>query len=278
MILVNKKKTENDILIKKYNIGNNKPEDMVVSTVCEIASVCYQSKVGKSERLYNMLMRENSGGLPSSAFSFVPVSVTPLEMNQIMTAVTNTEELESYPQAHTCPSLMKYGYFNTTTGTWICNFRSLVYDHRHGYLDVETYERIMDRVVPIDVYLYKVENMTMYTFGHMVRHSMALQVMSRRFVSDDKSPFKFYTHSKIIEKGLDGPINILQASAVGVYGHLIEHGIHREVARGYIQQCATTDFWFKWNTPVDEANFITMRTAKSAQDEIRFFASALEEL
>jgi len=280
MKFINKTTTEFGTEVIKYDVGNCVPKDNVVELISSIASVCYASEPKNKNKLYDMLMKENSGALPSSAFSFQPVLLTPMEMNILMGSICNTVRVEAYPAGNTCPKLMQYGYFDNVVGMWVCNFRSLVYDYRAGLIDEATYEGIINRPVNMPIFIYKVNGMSMYTFGQHVRHSQKLQVISRRYVKDSKVPFTFTNHPSIQKDSrLIHMYEFITDTAREMYKEAInDFKVKPEIARGLIPQCANTSFWFGWNTPVDESNYIDMRTKKSAQDEIRAFADVLKEL
>ena len=290
---VMEKETKHGIVIKKYILGSYIPSEVTEELVCNIASVCYKSSGKKSKKLFNMLSNENAG-LPSSAFAFVNVVMTRRELDEIQLMFFNRMTSDNFSDVFT-PKVLQYGYWDKSIEMWVTNYRALKYDFKSEFITELRFNSIMERRVDIDVPIYKVENMTMYTFGHKIRHRIKPQVISRRYVNSKKQPFNFYVskdiatsnshersvHNSAHEINLNEDLNASDICDIAVehYNSIVDSNPKlAEIARGIIPQCATTDFYFQWISPQDEKNFFDLRLEGSAQDEIREYAKVLKEM
>jgi len=258
--------------IKTYSFVGHIPKELAVEVVTSVASVCYKSEeksVG-SLSLYEKL-RTESLALPSTSFEFVPVNMDADEVRALTVHALSRMET---------PNILKYGYLGRHN-CWVTNLRALLTDMKKGLIQMsaegpKSFDSIMSRPLVSCMPLFKVEEMTMYTFGQLVRHREAsLQVMSRRYVSAEKKKF-----TVLMRKDVRANPDVATAvrSCLTAYDTLRSQKVHPSIARGVIPQCATTEFWWMLTSPNGRDNFVELRSKKAAQDEIRAFAQALGRL
>lgn len=262
-------KNSMDQTVRMYNLKGCVPGEVAEDIVADIASICYKPKRVNKEKLYNQLYKE-SLGLPSTSFEFVPIAVTVEDIKKW------TWEMWEYN--HTIPAMAHYGY-EAENGMWITNLRAFFTDTKGTLrLTDEKAQEILFTPVTTNCILFKIDGITMYTLGQLVRHREAsLQVMSRRYVSSERKLHEVFQHPALDKEehltftdGVDG--------AFRSYNKAIAAGVKKEVARGLLPQCSTTELWWKPTSPASANNFLELRTAKSAQDEIRALANTIKEI
>ena len=276
--------------VKHFDFSRaNMSNENRIGAITAVASVCYQNpKALGSESLYNRLVAE-SHGLPSSSFEFVPVL---FRYDFIETFFCNNSDiwLEN-------SNTLKYGErIDTKDQAYLLtNYRALIYDVENNGL----YKSILDRfnteeeceIIDKHFNVFQVK-IDMPTFGQMVRHRVNWQVLSRRYVSGEKTPFSFYIHEKmekvvssfvdnngIIENGatLDISTEDIINICLNHYEAARKAGIKPEVARGIIPQCAYTIAWCAFQ-PKQLESYFELRLEKSAQPEIRLVSEAMKSL
>ena len=258
--------------VKMYSFIGRKPKDIALEVVTSIASVCYQSESTNNQSLYNKLEKE-SLALPSTSFEFVPVSLPARDAQRLFTAAIASTVI---------PDMAKHGYFTAVGDTYyyITNLRAMLKDKRTSKLTLteEYIEEQLNRPLPTCMPLFKVEDVTMYTFGQAVRHrGSSFQVMSRRYVKGDKKRLGMF-----IDTDVEVKTNNLFAHSISqaaeAYNVAIKAGVKAEVARGILPQCTTTEFWWMFTSPESFSNFLDLRLAKTAQVEIRELAKCLDDI
>ena len=276
--------------VKHFDFSRaNLNQENRIAAISQIASVCYQNpKALGSISLYDRLACE-SASLPSSSFEFVPVL---FRYDFIETFFCNNSDiwLEN-------SNTLKYGERIDTEDQdyLLTNYRALIYDVENNNLDKSILDHfnteeeceIIDK--HFNVFQVKID---MPTFGQMVRHRVNWQVLSRRYVSGEKTPFSFYIHEKmekvvssfvdnngIIEHGatLDISTEDIINICLNHYEAARKAGIKPEVARGIIPQCAYTIAWCAFQ-PKQLESYFELRLEKSAQPEIRLVSEAMKSL
>ncbi len=276
--------------VKHFDFSRaNLNQENRIAAISQIASVCYQNpKALGSISLYDRLACE-SASLPSSSFEFVPVL---FEYDFIEQFFCNCSDiwLEN-------SNTLKYGErFEYDDVTYLLtNYRALIYDVENAglnksildHFNTEEECEIIDK--HFNVFQVKID---MPTFGQMVRHRVNWQVLSRRYVSGEKTPFSFYIHEKmekvvssfvdnngIIEHGatLDISTEDIINICLNHYEAARKAGIKPEVARGIIPQCAYTIAWCAFQ-PKQLESYFELRLEKSAQKEIQLISQAMKNL
>ena len=276
--------------VKHFDFSRaNLNQENRIAAISQIASVCYQNpKALGSISLYDRLACE-SASLPSSSFEFVPVL---FEYDFIEQFFCNCSDiwLEN-------SNTLKYGErFEYDDVTYLLtNYRALIYDVENNglsksildHFNTEEECEIIDK--HFNVFQVKID---MPTFGQMVRHRVNWQVLSRRYVSGEKTPFSFYIHEKmekvvssfvdnngIIEHGatLDISTEDIINICLNHYEAARKAGIKPEVARGIIPQCAYTIAWCAFQ-PKQLESYFTLRVDSHAQPEIRLVSEAMKSL
>ena len=276
--------------VKHFDFSRaNMSNENRIGAITAVASVCYQNpKALGSESLYNRLVAE-SHGLPSSSFEFVPVL---FRYDFIESFFCNCSDiwLEN-------SNTLKYGErFEYDDATYLLtNYRALIYDVENNglsksildHFNTEEECEIIDK--HFNVFQVKID---MPTFGQMVRHRVNWQVLSRRYVSGEKTPFSFYIHEKmekvvssfvdnngIIEHGatLDISTEDIINICLNHYEAARKAGIKPEVARGIIPQCAYTIAWCAFQ-PKQLESYFELRLDKTAQPEIQLISQAMKNL
>jgi thymidylate synthase (FAD) len=230
-----------------------------IAAISTIASVCYANpKALGSISLFDRLANE-SAGLPSSSFEFVPILLTYDEV-------------------------MERGYFFANSikyGEWIeddhyeyllTNLRALMADIG---TDVDEYYNTPEECAIIAknyrVYKSKIDVATTQQF---TRHRVSWQGLSRRYVSGKKMPFEFYLDPSITAV-IDQQAKV--DASVTDYGKLITAGVKPEKARRVLDQSMYTTIWSAW-TPKPLKSFYDLRLDSHAQSEIRELAEGMRDL
>lgn len=229
-----------------------------IDAVTQVASVCYgNTKVIGSSTLYNKLEQE-SLGLPSSAFEFVPVL---LPYHSVFDNWVAPE----------LPNVLKFGEpVEHEDYLWVLsNLRAMLAD---GF-DTEffnTPEEVDIIRKYFKVYRSKID---LNTRSQLVRHRTNYQELSRRYVSGQKQQFEFYIPEDYPDQSL---VRGIYQEQVALYEALLVAGVKKEQARRVIPQAAYTTIWHGWQ-PRGLQNFINLRTSHHAQREIRWLATQMKE-
>lgn len=268
-------------------------------TVTLVASICYNNtKAIDSESLFNRLKSE-AGGLPSSAYEFVPVlldyaSTTHLELlNNSNVFVKKYGELLEF--TNDSGVLCKY---------LLTNYRALVFDYENQLVNMRQYasdrgktnewieaEEIILKSRYLEfynneaecsiikkyfkVYKFKVD---LSTRSQMVRHRVNWQELSRRYVSGKRVPFDFYISEKMDKIETDDYYTMKNICdiCVNFYNTAIDAGIKPQEARRIIPQAMYTELWGAFQ-PKQLENFYNMRLDDAhAQREINLIAKAMK--
>ena len=265
--------------VESYDFSTaNMSNDLRIAAISTVASVCYQSpKALGSMSLYNRLANE-SAGLPSSSFEFVPVLLTYEEVRKITKKAMFTFEL---------PAILRYGQvmrrgFKLVLLTNLRALISDVGDKADQYFNDEDQCDFIKK--KFKVYKSKID---LSTRAQFIRHRVSWQELSRRYVSGKKSPFEFYYSPKLTnfysDQESDGKFGNLLYSAelvdlcVEHYNQAIAAGIKPEEARRCLPQSMYTTVWSAWQPSPLEV-FYKLRLDSHAQSEIRELAAGMKEL
>lgn len=241
-----------------------------VYAISKVASICYGNpKAAGSIKLYDRLYNE-SMGLPSSSFEFVPVLIR-LSSDGNPNSV---QELFKYAyrrhiRHHEDLAIVKYGY-KIGEDYILTNLRALISDVGS---DADKFYNTKQEEIDIIRDNFHVFNskITMYTRTQLIRHRVSFQELSRRYISNKRAEFEFYLDPKIAES-----VDIDFDVYINLYNESISSGVKPEVARGLIPQCAYTTIWSAW-TPRQFYNFLSLRLDPHAQEEIRNLASLMNK-
>lgn len=267
--------SKGEVHVRAYNLVGEKPADLATEVVTHIAGVCYKAedKVTGSKALYGKLLRE-SLALPSTSFEFVPIALPMRFFRELVNIAWDRDVVLD---------MQRYGY-KPSPSYWITNLRALLSDTKRRrctipqqYID----EEILNQPLPEGVLpLYKIEGVTMYTFGQFVRHRQgSFQVLSRRYTSSAKHAITYNAASlNGVVQSIVNRIKEHLKSSDELYEHLLGEQVKREVARGVIPQLATTEFWWTPSTPEGLSNLLMLRTSLKAQAEIREVALMLRDV
>ena len=262
--------------VESYDFSRaNLSNESRIAAISTVASICYQSpKAAGSISLYNRLANE-SMGLPSSSFEFVPVLLTEGQFSDMKhikgTTLTVTD---------------KYGEWIEYEGDWylITNLRALmadVGDKADQFFNTEEECAIIAK--HFKVYQAKIDIATRTQY---IRHRVSWQELSRRYVSGKKSQFEFYISPKmrsvsyyLIEghEGIDVGVQDYLHLALGMYDNAIAKGVKPEEARRILPQNMYTTIWSAWQ-PSQLDSYLALRTDKHTQMEHRELAEAMKTL
>lgn len=118
-----------------------------------------------------------------------------------------------------------------------------------------------------EMFIFKCEMPLMIARQWMRTRSFSYNEISRRFVALKKRAFTFFSDGSLIE-------NIYYWFSLWMYRRAIKMGQPPELARRFIPQSMMTTFWCAGYLD-DIMHFISLRTAKDAQMEIRLLAEAV---
>ena len=244
-----------------------------INGVTQVASICYQSpKALNSEVLFNRLSQE-SIGLPSSSFEFIPVLLD----------LSNGLHRDVYEMDNKENDVVKYG-IRVNEDYWLTNYRAIVTDY-HKYeplykFDIRTIYNKTEKEIKIikDNFIVFMFNTDLSTRSQMVRHRVSWQELSRRYVSGKRVNFDFYI-SKNMKKITHNNFTMEDfiSLACDFYDTALKEGIRPEDARRIIPQAMTTKIWGGFSRKQLD-NFYKLRLDKKAQYEIREIASAMKNL
>lgn len=254
-----------------------------INAITRIASVCYQNpKALNSDSLYNRLVAE-SLGLPSSSFEFVSILIKDTTFDEIKVDV------------HDNLNIVKYGVWVIDNGVkyLLTNYRAVYYDVENKRLDskwLKLFNSIEEcAIIKKHTFVFNF-NVDLVTRAQMVRHRVAIQELSRRYVSGSKHPFTFYISDKLKEfksryvftndSGHTQPIDISTEQLIELctnhYDTLINCKVLPQEARRVIPQMMYTNLWMGFNR-IQLDNYLRLREDSKAQLEIRETAKAIRE-
>lgn len=262
--------------LESYDFSRaNLSEESRIACISTVASVCYGNPKAKgSISLYNRLANE-SAGLPSSSFEFVPVLLRARVI------------LNGFPVNPYNSNCLKYGEFVEDKKYILTNLRALMADmgdKASEFINTEEECAIIAKYHRVFKAKIDIATRTQY-----IRHRVSWQELSRRYVSGKKAEFEFYISPKMknIKQELWVPINdstqtsqqvstddIIRVS-VNHYNTAIKAGVKPEEARRILPQSMYTTIWSAW-MPSQLESFYTLRLDSHAQSEIRHLAKAMK--
>ena len=267
--------------VESYDFSTaNTSKESRIFAITQVASVCYQNpKALGSISLYDRLSNE-SGGLPSSSFEFVPVL---LDMRD--------SKFRPWADKLSLVSpVFKYGEI-VHGGYLLTNLRALI-DTVGEDADNPVFFNDETECGIISCY-FKVfkSHIDLATRAQAVRHRASWQELSRRYVSGKKLPFEFYTHPKLRDLeanhrftnsenhtfSLNLTTEHLIEASLTHYDAAIASGVKPEVARRLLPQSMYTTIWSAWQ-PKQLENFYKLRLDSHAQAEINELANAMNSL
>lgn len=277
-----------------------------------VASICYNNpKAVDSESLFNRLKSE-AGGLPSSAYEFVPVLLDPRREPDVsllgdtthvrkygewIEAINDSGNLQRFLLTNyralvfdyeaKLAEMNAYALTSGKTSEWIKNEEEIL---KTNYL--ETYNNEFECNIIKDyfkVFKFKVD---LSTRSQMVRHRVNWQELSRRYVSGKRVPFDFFISEPMGKVKLSKCVGIDRTDGqdlyedvnmeyicnlcVEFYNKAIDAGIKPQEARRIIPQAMYVDIWGAFQ-PKQLENFYNMRLDDAhAQREINLIAKAMK--
>ena len=246
----------------------NVSHDSRIEAISNVASICYDNgKIIGKEAMYDRLARE-SIGLPSSSFEFCPILLTAGEVVDIKEAyidevayVTNVE---------------KYGQWVATGSYLLTNLRALINDigEEGSRESIRDYTEEELQLIADNFKVFKVK-VPLFVARQLMRHRVSYQELSRRYVRAEATPFENYLPAPTDDNYTARlAIGSVFAKAKIAYTNLIALGNKPEVARQVMPVSVYTEIWVGMLKPQFN-NFIKLRTAKTAQYEIRVLAEAM---
>ena len=271
----------------------NLNDDNRLLAITSIASICYNNPkaIGK-QSLYDRLTSEN-GGLPSSAFEFVPVLLE-AEMYR-------NEVLPNIP-FNVDNNLTKFGEW-VEDGTYLLtNYRAIYYMKEKGLVDLVKFYNTEAEALIISRHFHVFKMYIDFpTRSQLVRHRVSFQELSRRYVNGDRVEFEFLhtdklkkinsifkptteVYGKTIATPHEDNVPTYSISTDEIFGLCVNHykqaiedGVKPEEARRIIPQAGYTTIYTAM-MPTQLANFFKLRSDEHAQKEIRQLSRAMEEL
>lgn len=257
--------------LESYDFSRaNLSEESRIACISTVASVCYGNPKAKgSISLYNRLANE-SAGLPSSSFEFVPVLLQ--------------REVINYTNFR---SSIKYGEFVEEGVYLLTNLRALMADvgeQASQYLNTEEECTVIAKHHCVFKTKIDIATRTQY-----IRHRVSWQELSRRYVSGKKAAFEFYTSTKMrtINSSMDsmcredGDDSLDTEDIIDIcvkhYDTATANGVKPEEARRILPQSMYTTIWSAW-MPSQLDSFFTLRLDSHAQSEIRELAQAMKSV
>jgi len=254
----------------------NLSEENRINAITTIASICYANpKAINRKSLYDRLAQE-SLGLPSSSFEFVPVLLNKDRLQEMKVAYIDYYKAnKKEDDVYFTMSIFRFGEeFNKKDSYYlITNLRALMSDYRilKPYIKDEgkwlewfnTEEECSLIKKHIKVFKSKID---LNTARQLVRHRGSFQELSRRYVNSKKEPLEFFNklgkeEAELIEKSVE------------LYSKKMKEGYKAEEVRRILPQSLYTTIWY-WFLPKGLENFFQLRTSKHAQSEINTLAKA----
>lgn len=261
--------------VESYDFSRaNLSNETRIAAISTIASVCYQSpKASGSISLYNRLANE-SAGLPSSSFEFVPVLLTHHKYTVICSIIGD---------ARLMLATDKYGEWVEPGKYLLTNLRALIADvgdKADQFFNTE--EECVIIAKHHKVFKAKID---LATRAQYIRHRVSWQELSRRYVSGKKNAFEFYISPKMgfVSQHFDDESDLFFDDTqfiqlcVDRYDQAISAGVKPEEARRILPQCMYTTVWSAWQ-PSQLDVFYKLRLDKHAQSEIRELAQGMSQL
>ena len=285
MELINKKENiygDNIAKIQQYDFSRaNASDEARTLAITTIATVCTQKfeSIG-SEKLCTKLLTE-AHGIPSSAYGFVPVLLSPRQVLEISILARNINPKK------TMLNIRKFGDEILDAKYLLTNLRALVNDI--GLEASKEFYNTDENEIAIIKKHFKVfkHKMDIRSARQFMRHTTAVwQELSRRYVSGKKVAFEFYIKENIKEiysyyTEQNETISLYTEEIIDICVHhyykLIEEGIKPQDARDILPLCTYTEIWSGWQ-PFALENMLTERTAIGTQWELRQTAIAMQEL
>lgn len=258
----------------------NLNEESRIAAISTVASVCYQNpKAAGSISLYNRLANE-SAGLPSSSFEFVPILLEPGDIYSILSYSQSI-----YKSQKRQLSVEKYGEFiphNNLEGKsyLLTNLRALIADvgnRANEFFNTEEECKIISE--HFNVFQTKIDLATARQF---MRHRVIWQELSRRYVSGVKTPIEFYMSKKLKDVYSDQPLSVLSTEklmsmCLDHYFEALSLGVKPEEARRILPQSMYTTIWSAW-MPSQFSSFLKLRLDSHTQIEHQYLAQAMLQL
>ena len=283
--LINQKENlygDNIAKVEQYDFSRaNSSDEARTLAITSIAVICTQKleSIG-SEKLCTKLLTE-AHGIPSSAYGFVPVLLSPRQVLEISILARNINPKK------TMLNIRKFGDEILDAEYLLTNLRALVNDI--GLEASKEFYNTDENEIAIIKKHFKVfkHKMDIRSARQFIRHSTAVwQELSRRYVSGKKVPFEFYIKQNIKEiysyyTEQNETISLYTEEIIDIcvqhYYKLIEEGIKPQDARDILPLCTYTEIWSGWQ-PFALENMLTERTAIGTQWELRQTALAIKEM
>ena len=294
MELINKKENlygDGIAKVEQYDFSRaNMSDEARTLAITSIATVCTQKfeSIG-SEKLCTKLLTE-AHGIPSSAYGFVPVLLSPRQVLEISILARNNNPKK------TMLNIRKFGDEILDATFLLTNLRALVNDI--GLEASKEFYNTDENEIAIIKKHFKVfkHKMDIRSARQFMRHTTAVwQELSRRYVSGKKVPFEFYISDKIKNINIDEDFEVAAYGddtmnvdcyididtyidiTTKLYYQAIEQGVKPQDARDILPLCTYTEIWSGWQ-PFALRNMLIERTAIGTQWELRQTAIAMQEL
>ena len=245
-----------------------------VEAISNVASICYDNgKIIGKEAMYDRLARE-SIGLPSSSFEFCPVLLTPNEVRDI-TSDLRIRYVVPDGISYTT-NIERYGQWVDYSGYLLTNLRALINDigEESSKEYMKDYTEKESELIKNNFLVFKVK-VPIFIARQLIRSRASFQELSRRYVRAEATPFENYLPAPTDDNYVTRlAIGSVFAKAKIAYTNLIAAGNKPEVARQVMPVSTYTELWVGMLKPQFD-NFIKLRTAKTAQYEIRLLAEAM---
>lgn len=266
--------------LESYDFSTaNISEESRIACISTVASICYGNPKAKgSISLYNRLANE-SAGLPSSSFEFVPVLLSEVQyINIPSTEVANVEKYGEWVE----PDMHGNRMYLLT------NLRALIADV--GDKADQFYNTPEECAIIAKHHRVFKAKIDIATRTQYIRHRVSWQELSRRYVSGKRAPFEFYISPKL-KASIDSDIGYTGGEGMGanwvipqrhiehsvqLYDAAIANGVKPEEARRILPQAMYTTIWSAW-LPSQLESFYTLRLDSHAQSEIRELAAAMKQ-
>lgn len=267
--------------LESYDFSTaNISEESRIACISTVASICYGNPKAKgSISLYNRLANE-SAGLPSSSFEFVPV-LLPLSIAGTP-LIVSTQKAIVYGYENS----LKYGQIVEDSMYLLTNLRALIADV--GDKADQFYNTPEECVIIAKHHRVFKAKIDIATRTQYIRHRVSWQELSRRYVSGKRAEFEFYISPKLNDWNLYTSVGNEDVSmsdydaksiiklCVAHYNTAIAQGVKPEEARRILPQSMYTTIWSAW-LPSQLESFYTLRLDSHAQSEIRALAAAMKQ-
>ena len=266
--------------LESYDFSTaNLSEESRIACISTVASVCYGNPKAKgSISLYNRLANE-SAGLPSSSFEFVPILLPLSKIGTPLIVTTQKAIVYGYENS------LKYGQIVEDSMYLLTNLRALIADV--GDKADQFYNTSEECAIIARHHRVFKAKIDIATRTQYIRHRVSWQELSRRYVSGKKSPFEFYISPKMKSLPCDtsSAFNPFGKSVsteqlidlcVNHYDEALSQGVKPEEARRILPQAMYTTIWSAW-LPSQLESFYTLRLDSHAQSEIRELAAAMKQ-